>query len=130
MDKALLNGRVFSKKHSDWLVTWESDDKYRFWCRQHPANKKFEKDILIIMLNPGSLKTDGSKLGADKTLEVLRDVFSYFEYNCLVVNLFDFADTKPHELFENWKIRNKNSDVSIYDKLDYDKIAFYLFAYG
>lgn len=130
MEKSLMGGEVLDTVYDGWLISWEFKNNYRYWCRQKKINQNFKNDILIIMLNPGSLSGFGEKLGSDTSLRILRVVFDKIPANCLVTNLFDYATTKPFELYSNWSKRDRFDNITIYDKLNYSKILGYLFAYG
>lgn len=130
MDKPLLDGKVYEKEYDGWLISWESDRNYRFWCRQHKINNKYDKDILVVMFNPGSLGGRGERLSSDTTLGILRQVFQHIPFNCFVTNLFDYCLAKPYILIsEKWDERDMNSKL-IYQVLNYNNILAYLMAYG
>jgi len=130
-DKLLLNGNFKSKEIDNWSVSWETYGNYRHWCRQYKTINLSDKDILIIMFNPGSLTGNGERLGSDTTLRILRTVFENLQYNCLVTNLFDYSTTKPADLIsEKWQEIDREGIPLIYERLNYDKIVAYMFAYG
>lgn len=122
----LLAGKTFSKEIDGFVVTWESDGQYRHWC--HQAQPGVSKDILIIMLNPGSLSSDGANLSKDTTLRVLRDAFRDTGANPFVINLFDFAAAKPNVFFENWDSRDNKRLV--YPQLQKNRFVGVIYAYG
>ena len=68
----ILEGIVHSQKLDSWLVSWESEGKYRHWC--HQTKEGFTKNLLVVMFNPGSLSGDGKNLKRDTTLKILREV--------------------------------------------------------
>lgn len=129
MDTALLGGVVHCRELDDWQIRWEADDDYRHWCsliRPKNFNGKF---IAVCLFNPGSLKGDGTKLLADTTLRILREVFESTAYGCLVVNLFDRATPKPPQLFSVWTQRDKPNSGLIYPLLS-NMVVASIRAYG
>ena len=130
MSKALLNGKIYSSSKIDgWTVTWEGDEHYRHWCLQEKHGQENAPQMLVVMLNPGSLRGSGENLRKDTTLRILRNVFSSSKYNCLVANLFDLAG-QPKEFFNEWKSKDKNSQF-VYDSLFNNfRIEGVIFAYG
>jgi len=122
----ILNGTTYTYELNGWTISWESDGNYRHWCYQnHPQNNR---DILIVMLNPGSLNETGANLTKDKTLEVLREVFLDTGFNPFIINLFDLATPDPCELFQKWN--NRDNKLLIYDKLKEKDFSGIIFAYG
>ncbi len=126
----IFGGTVYSQELDGWCISWEADTRYRFWCRQVNPALKNQKDLLIVMFNPGSLVAEGLKLNSDTCLRILRRVFNDLPFNCLVTNLFDYASANSFELFRNWNERDKYNNRLIYDSLDMDRVHGYLFAYG
>ncbi len=126
LTKPLLNGKLYTKSIEGWSVSWESNQNYRHWCYlNHPQN---DKNVLLVLFNPGSLYASGEKLYQDQTLRILREVFLSSGINPFIINLFDFADSKGNELYQTWFLRD-------YKELIYDKIVsinFYriIYAYG
>lgn len=124
--KSLSNGIVYTRKLDGWTISWESNDKYRHWCYQQ--KESFNTNLLVVMLNPGSLSGDGSNLKADTTLNILREVCGPINTNVFVINLFDYANPSPKILFQDWDKRD--SSCLIFKKivrLDFDA---YIMGYG
>jgi hypothetical protein len=129
VNKALLEGTIYSSSEIDgWTVTWEGDEHYRHWCLQEKHGQE-KSQILVVMLNPGSLRGGGENLRKDTTLRILRNVFSPSKYCCLVVNLFDFAG-QPKDFFGNWGLRDKNSQLVYNSLLNAFHVKGAIFAYG
>lgn len=129
--KSILNGKVYSKIYSNWELTWESDSNYRHWCYLKKLGTSYKDDILVVLFNPGSLSGNGDNLSRDTTLRNIRKVFDDLPYNCVVMNLFDFATPKPDVLiFNNWINKDKSNYSSIYDYLELFNIKAYILAYG
>lgn len=104
MNSELLGGKVFEHSIDGWLVTWESRGPYRHWASLR--RPEFDREILVVMKNPGSLSGNGSNLRRDSTLRVLRKFGDAVRTNLMVANLFDFADPKLDGLHANWKRRD------------------------
>jgi hypothetical protein len=129
VSKALLKGKIFSSEIDNWTVTWESDGCHRHWCLQEKQGQEKTPQILVVMLNPGSLQGSGENLRKDATLRILRNVFSSTKYGCLVANLFDLAG-QPNAFFGKWKLGDKSSQL-VYDELfSAFHINGVIFAYG
>jgi len=122
----VLNGDIYCHQLNGWLVSWESDAEYRHWCYQSLPNQDHE--ILVVMINPGSLSGNGKNLSKDVTLRILREVFTETNANPFVVNLFDYATPSPNELFKNWELRDNHQ--LIFSKIKNRKFAGVLYAYG
>ncbi|MCL6100242.1 MAG: DUF1643 domain-containing protein [Bacteroidetes bacterium] len=124
--KQILNGKVYAHQVGKWIISWESDGNYRHWCYQkHPSNNK---DVLVVMLNPGSLSGDGKNLTKDTTLRILREVFGDTGCNPFIVNLFDLATPSTAEFFKNWE--NRDSKLLVYSKLKEKNYCGIIYAYG
>lgn len=54
-------GDVVGKERSleGWTVKWESDGPYRHWCYQKHKDISDQRNLLVIMFNPGSF--DGNE---------------------------------------------------------------------
>ncbi len=122
----MFGGTTYSKEIDGWVVSWESLNGYRFWCKQeHPANAKV---AAVVMLNPGSLRADGQDLSRDTTLRVLREIFAGTSYNPFVLNLFNLASPKPQVFFDAWNSRDHQAfRYSSLPKADFSAV---LYAYG
>jgi hypothetical protein len=125
-NKPILGGHVFSKNIDDWQVTWESNQGYRHWCFQQ-FDESWKK-LLIVMLNPGSLDRAGSNLAKDTTLKVLRSVCIKVKVNPFIINLFDYADPKPENLYNNWK--DRDSSTLVINNLNAKDFSGVVYAYG
>ena len=122
----MFGGTTYSKDIDGWVVSWESLDCYRFWCKQeHPANSKV---AAVVMLNPGNLSGDGKNLSRDTTLRVLRKIFEGTSYNPFVINLFNLATPKSREFFEAWN--NRDHLAFNYSTLPIQEFTFVMYAYG
>lgn len=126
INKSLLGGTLFKQFIDGWLVSWESKGNHRHWASLQKPN--FNREILIVMQNPGSLSGDGSNLKRDLTLRVLRKFGDAIQANLVIVNLFDFASPKPRDLHKNWETRD--AEHLVYSQLLKNKYQGILFAYG
>ena len=124
--KPLLGGNVYEHELDGWSIRWESQSNYRHWCVQ--AHPMFERQVVVVMKNPGSLKGDGSNLKRDTTLRVLRRVGERVKCSWYVVNLFDFASTSSNDLYKCWKRRDGAGLV--YRKIHIRRFCGILFAHG
>lgn len=122
----LLGGSVFSHIINGWKISWESNNNYRHWCyMQHQGN---DKEILLVLFNPGSLANDGTKLYQDQTLRILRGIFKSTGFNPFIINLFDYSDTRQNKLYSNWESRDYKSLV--FEKLVAYDFSWIVYAYG
>jgi hypothetical protein len=124
--KNISIGKVYTHKLDEWEIFWESNEEYRHWCLQkHPQNSEY---ALVVMLNPGSLSSDGKNLRKDATLRILREVFQETGLNPFIINLFDYATPSPKNLFQNW--HKKDAYLLVYGHLKYMNLKGVLYAYG
>jgi len=125
-ESSIEGAEVYNKYLDGWRICWESEGSYRHWCLLEQVSNA--DIVLIVMLNPGSLRSDGRDIKKDTTLRILREVFNNTGFSPLVVNLFDFSTTSPTILFSNWN--KKDSKNLIYSRLDFTNIKAVLYAYG
>lgn len=126
LTKPLLNGKLYTKSIEGWSVSWESNKNYRHWCYlNHPQN---DKNVLLVLFNPGSLYASGEKLYQDHTLRILREVFLSSGINPFIINLFDFAATLQNNLYSNWE--NRDYKFLIFEKLVSFEFIRIIYAYG
>jgi hypothetical protein len=124
--KNILNGNIYIHQLDGWSISWESDGDYRHWCLQSQSDN--ENEILLVMINPGSLSGDGKNLRRDTTLRIIREAFSETGANPFIINLFDYATPSPNVLFENWsKKDNKNL---VFTEVKKRKFSAIMYAYG
>lgn len=122
----MFNGQICSSKYDGWIITWESLEGYRFWCRQeHPSHTK---TVAVVMFNPGSLSGIGENLPKDTTLRVLRDIFYGTSYNPFIINLFNLAAPNTKDLFNRWEQRDHPNFN--YSGLPLQDFSAVLYAYG
>jgi len=124
--RPLLGGRVYQYELEGWNIVWESRGNYRHWCTQ--THERFDRHVLVVMKNPGSLRGDGTDLRRDTTLRILRDVGRETKCSWHIVNLFDFAAARSDELYSNWSRRDGRALV--YRKIRTRNFCGVLFAHG
>ena len=122
----IMNGNVYEHAIDGWRVSWESSGQHRHWCRQ--VKDESWKTLLVVMFNPGSLSGGGVGLSKDLTLRILREVTGGAELNSFVINLYDYADPKVQNLFNNWSLRDGSH--LIYDYLNLKDFCGFIMAYG
>jgi hypothetical protein len=122
----MMNQTLFKYQLDGWNISWESSKTHRHWCFQE--KEKEWPNVIIVLFNPGSLSDTGINLRNDTTLRILREVFGGAKVNPFIINLFDYAATKPNLLFDNWG--KKDSIKLVYDLIPFAKFSAYCFAYG
>ena len=122
----IMEGLLYQTDLAGWRIAWESKGIYRHWCfQQYDVSWQ---NILVVMLNPGSLSGNGENLAKDTTLSILRKVCGCAKVNPFIINLFDYSDAKPPNLYANWEKRD--GEFLIINKLELSYFAGVVYAYG